>query len=219
MTRKPAGRSGKIGHFSQDGSLDAISAWWTTPMVSRVVGMKTHLLWLLLFAVTCTHARYIGDLYESSAHRFTVVVPPGWERLEMKEYFIITRDGAHSQYILIQRREVGSPFRNTHKTMMSGMLPHEAAELIIDELRSDPVIMNHRVLEDSPAQIARHDGFRLVFTYSTRDGSNHKTVYYGFLTGRCYYSIRYNATQDHFFHRDMPAFDQVLESFRLTNRL
>jgi hypothetical protein len=95
------------------------------------------------------------------------------------------------------------------------MLPQEAAGVIVDEIMSDHRVLNFRVLDHHPTVINDYDGFKIVFTYKTRDGSVFKTVYYGLLKGDYFYSLRYNAAQGHFSQEDMDTFQKVIRSFRI----
>lgn len=96
------------------------------------------------------------------------------------------------------------------------MLPQEAAEVILDEIISDQSLLTFEMIENVPAIIDQHDGFRIVFTYKNRDGLKFKTVYYGFLTNEKFYSIRYSAVMRYYFEKDIETFRKVLESFTLT---
>jgi hypothetical protein len=136
-------------------------------------------------------------------------------RLDVEPYLLISRDGPFLQYILVQERPVDRPFGHTHKKVRRGMLPQEAAEVIIDEIFSDQKVLDFQVLENSPATIDQHEGFRLIFTYKNREGLKFRTVYYGALTGEYFYSIRYNAAERHYFDKDIEIFEEVLKSLKL----
>jgi hypothetical protein len=95
-------------------------------------------------------------------------------------------------------------------------LPQEAAEVILDEIISDQSVLNFEMLENIPAVIDKHDGFRVVFSYKNRDGLKLKTIYYGFLNDGRFYSIRYTAVKRYYFEKDIETFRKVLDSFTLT---
>jgi hypothetical protein len=123
--------------------------------------------------------------------------------------------GSFLQYVLVQQRPVGKPFKHTRKRFNKGMLPLETAEVILDEIGSDQLLLNFQVIENIPAKMNGHDGFRLVYTYKDKDGLELKTIYYGFITGEWFYNIRYTAAKRHYFEKDIETFGKILNSFKL----
>jgi hypothetical protein len=95
------------------------------------------------------------------------------------------------------------------------MLPEAAAEIIATEILADSNIRNFSVTENIPARIAGNSGFRLAFVYTDADGYVFKTLYYGFIKGDTFYNIRYGASQDEYFQKDLKTFEEVFKSFKL----
>jgi hypothetical protein len=95
------------------------------------------------------------------------------------------------------------------------MLPQETAQVILDEITSDRAVLNFQILENFPAAVNGYEGFRLLFTYKVRGGPQFKTLYYGFLQGDWFYSLRYNAADSRYSDGDVETFRRVLESFRI----
>lgn len=178
--------------------------------------MKKLLLILLLFIPACAPWVKAGGSYKSLSQNYSVDIPQGWMRLVSDRNLFISGDGPFLQYVLIQDRQVDRPFRHTNKKVSKDMLPQEAAEVILDEIISDQSLLTLEMIENVPAIIDQHDGFRIVFTYKNRDGLKFKTVYYGFLTNEKFYSIRYSAVMRYYFEKDIETFRKVLESFTLT---
>jgi hypothetical protein len=155
-------------------------------------------------------------LYESPKHSFTLEIPQEWMRLNTNKYLLISRDGPFLQYVLAQERQIDRPFRHTKKRFQRGMLPQEAAEVILDEISSDQSVFNFLVIENIPATINRYEGFKIVFKYRNRNGLEFKTIYYGFIMGEMFYSIRYNAAKRYYFEKDFETFEKVLNSLTIT---
>jgi hypothetical protein len=176
---------------------------------------KRIVLILLLFLPACAPWLRAGGSYESPSHNFSVYIPDGWMRLDTDRYLLLSKEGPFLQYVLIQDRHLDKPFRHTKKKMKAGMLAQEASEVVLDEITSDQTIMDFEVLENVPTKIDGQDGFRLLFTYTNRDGLKLKTVYYGFLSAERFYSIRYTAAKRYYFLKEIPIFDQLLNSFKL----
>ena len=135
-------------------------------------------LLLLLISVSlifgCASAAYKRSLKDLPDADFTVEIPNGWWKPENINKYLITKDGAYQQYVLIQRRPIDRPFRHTRKTLNEGMLPLESAGIIVDEIASDRNIINFKVLENAPAVIDGHKGFKLLFTYANKKGTTFK---------------------------------------------
>lgn len=165
----------------------------------------------------------VSALLASCAHgggkpalTFKAAVPEGWKEIPTDDAMLfMTKDGGYKQFVLIRERPLGEPFQFTKKTMRSGMMPEEAAEIIVNEILADSNIRNFSVTENIPARIDGNNGFRLAFVYTDADGYVFKTLYYGFIKGDTFYNIRYGATQEDYFQKDLRTFEEVFKSFKL----
>ena len=174
------------------------------------------LICLILF-FGCASAAKNRSLENLPDSNFSVEIPDGWWKPDYIDRYLITKDGPFLQYVLIQQRPTSKPFKNTQKKIKSGMLPQEAAGIIIDELASDRYLMNFSIIENAPAVIDGHDGFRILFSYKDKKGAAFKTLYYGFISGDSFYNLRYCAAMQDYFEKDLPTFEQIIISFRLNN--
>jgi hypothetical protein len=174
------------------------------------------LLWLfLLFTTSCASLNQSGSASETPSYNFTIEYPEQWTKLDTRKYLMITKDGPFSQYILVQQRHVDKPFKHTRRAINKGMLPQELAEVILDEIISDRAVLNFRVIENIPAAVNQYDGFRIMFTYETKDGLKFTTIYYGFLQREWFYNLRYNAGERHYSDEDVETLGKVLSSFKI----
>ena len=165
--------------------------------------------------IGCASSAYKRSLKDLPDHDFSVNIPDGWWKPQSTNKYLITKDGAHLQYVRIQQRPIDRPFRHTQKKMRPRMLPLESARVIIDELASDRYIMNFKVVENAPAIIGGHSGFKIVFTYENKKGAAFRTLYYGFINGDSFFNLRYNAVIRHYYDKDIADFKQILNSFKL----
>ncbi len=172
----------------------------------------------LLFIFSCVSAAQERSLKKLPDADFTVEIPDGWWKPEYISKYLITKDGPFLQYVLIQKRPLDKTFKHTKKKIRSGMLPQEAAGIIIDELASDRYLMNFKVIENAPASIDGHAGFKILFSYQDKKGSPFKTLYYGFISGDSFYNLRYCAAMRHYFEKDIATFEQIISSFKLINK-
>ena len=95
------------------------------------------------------------------------------------------------------------------------MLPLESGKIVIDEIAADRNIMNFNVIENNPATIDGHAGFKILFSYRDKKGSEYKTLYYGFISGDSLFNLRYNAAARHYYDKDLADFKRILLSFKL----
>ncbi len=173
------------------------------------------LLISLAFISNCASLAHERSLKNLPDYGFSVEIPKGWWKPEHVNKYFITKDGAFLQYVLIQQRPIERPFRHTKKKLKKAMLPQEAAAVIIDEIASDRRILNFNVIQNVPAVIDGHEGFKILFTNKDQKGSTYKTLYYGFISGDSFYNLRYNAAMRHYYDKDIADFKQILNSFKL----
>jgi hypothetical protein len=175
--------------------------------------MKTRIWICVVLTVALAACAHTGSKPPTT---FNVAIPEGWKSINSEEPMLfLTKDGGYKQFVLIRERPLAEPFTFSQRTMRNGMMPEEAAELIVNEIIADTNISNFSLLENVPARIAGHSGFRLTFLYTDADGFVFKTIYYGLIKGNAFFNIRYAATQDDYFQRDLKTFQQVFESFNL----
>ena len=169
----------------------------------------------LFLSTVCACGGQLGDSSESNLRNFSIVLPEGWRKLNCSQYLMITREGAFSQYILVQQRLIDKPFRHTKKKFNKDMLPQQAAEVIMDEISLDSRVLNFRLIECVRTQLSQYNGFRIVFTYKEKGGLNFKTIFYGLLKGDWFYSLRYSVEVKKYSDEDIKAFQKVLNSFKI----
>jgi hypothetical protein len=178
--------------------------------------MKKFLFVFLFLMTACACGGQLGGFSESNGQNFTVSIPEGWRKLNSAEYLMITREGALSQYILVQQRCVDKPFKHTEKRLNSYMSPKRAAKVIMDEIRSDNRILFFHLSECVQTRVNQYNGFKIVYTYKEKDGLNFLTVFYGFLERDWFYCLRYSVEVKKYNDEDMEAFEKVLNSFKIT---
>ena len=173
-------------------------------------------LLISLFLITgCASVAQERSLKNLPDNAFSVEIPEGWWKPKHIDKYLITKDGVFLQYVLIQQRPINRPYRNTKKKLNIGMLPQEAAGVIIDEIASDRRIYNFNIIENAPAIIDGREGFKILFTYKDKKGSTFKTLYFGFISGDSFYNLRYNAATRYYFEKDIAVFEKILSSFKV----
>ena len=156
-----------------------------------------------------------GGPFTATEENVALELPDGWMRWNTKEYFLITRDGVDLQYILVEKINAQDSLKHTKKKFRKGMLPLEAAEVILDNIASSDKVHGFEIKENKPARIDGKHGFRAVYTYKTDNGLKMKGIVYGLMIGEWYYGIKYAAPQRYYFDRDLKTFERVVARVQL----
>jgi hypothetical protein len=172
---------------------------------------------LLALAVSgCATWVAVGGKHTERAHNFEVALPEGWRKLNpASDGLLITRDGFSLQLIRVSRIAIDRELPHAKKKFGRKMLPQEAADIVIDNFKSNPNIMAQSILSNKPAVIGGQAGFRLHTSYRTTEGLTKNGLLYGFICGEWYYELIFEAPQRYYFEKDAATFERVKESFRL----
>jgi hypothetical protein len=158
----------------------------------------------------------VGGTYENSAQNFKAEFPKGWRKFNLsKDEVLITKDGFSLQFIRISRSPIEKQLRYTEKKFTKEMLPQEVAEIVIQNFRSNPNVMNQDILANNPAKIGGYPGFNIVVSFQTTNGLTKQSNVYGFLSGDSYYEILYEAPKRYYFAKFQSDFERVKETFKL----
>ena len=116
------------------------------------------------------------------------------------------------------------------------MAPLDAAEVLLESRRNDPLVCDLSVSELTPRSVAGHAGFKLVFefrleqaqpkdleigaySWSRFDVQGRTTPYrctcFGFMLDSWFYGIECTAARRHYADADADAFDAIVQSVRL----
>jgi hypothetical protein len=141
--------------------------------------------------------------------------PAGWMRLTTYAYDMFSKDGPYLQYILIQGRPLDKEFGHTRQKLQSGMLAHEAAQVLINEFSADSQMKRFKLLSSEPVSLSGHMGFKLDYTYLDAQDVPMRCVYYGVVLPDQFFNLRYTAAHRYYFPKDLAIFEQVRRSVRL----
>jgi hypothetical protein len=176
---------------------------------------KTVWLWILILGVACAGPVAPEDAARPGWGDYSIQLPGGWKELDFPDGTLITKDGAFSQYIMVQQRPIEKPFQTTGRVLAGSMEPQDVAEVLMHEMEADTGVIGFQLVEYSPASVSGRDGFRMVFRYRTRAGIPFKTYYYGLMSGGWFYNLRYNSDEGKFTAEDLETFARLVSSFRI----
>ncbi len=189
--------------------------------------MKTRVLTLIAAATVCAgciHNETPWDPIGSGGYdsgnwfgpRFSLDFPDDWMKLNHVENGLVaTRDGFNLQSIKVRRIEPGKPLPHTKKMVARGMRPAELAEVLLDDLRTDPTAKGLQVLESRPVRIGDAPGFRTSVAFKDEFGLKMRAVVAGVLLGDYAWQIAYVAPARHYYDHDLATFDRTLASFKV----
>ncbi len=171
---------------------------------------------LALMLAACTGSWHPAPEKVTDPH-WVVRLPQGWMQLSTGDSEMFSKDGAYLEYILVQSTPLTHGFRYTNQKIAGNMLPHEAAGVIIDNMRSDPFIRQFHLLSNEPATLGGHAGFKLTYSYRDQYDVTLKSIYYGAVLPDQFFNLRYTGAQRYYFDKEFPAFAQALQSLRLVS--
>ncbi|SEM65366.1 hypothetical protein SAMN04489760_13037 [Syntrophus gentianae] len=177
---------------------------------------KCWLVLILLVLTACAPWARVGGDYREESQNYSVTLPEGWMKSNTVNDLLVTHDGVLLQTIRIERFKTDQELKHTRKKYSRNMLPQEMADVAIDNIKSDPMITNFKLLESSPATLSGIPGFKIVYEFKTKEGQlRFKCIYYGIMSGEWNYGIWYRAAARHYFDKDVQTFETVSQSFRL----
>jgi hypothetical protein len=162
---------------------------------------------------------------------FELIVPEGWSRTTtadtwdrimiddkvqtvLLERMTASRDGMGIHAITITRRYPDTAFPAIKKKSTANMLPLEAADLYVSDLRKRTGLERLKVLSNKPAQINGKQGFQLAMEFKNDDGLRIRIVSHGFVDKTGFYTLSYRAPYLYFYERDYADYVRLVRSFR-----
>jgi hypothetical protein len=193
-----------------------------------------------------------------AARAMTLVLPPDWSWFERGNGLFATRDGVFLQHLFIERihleahdeRVVGAfplealsakqwPIRTARHLgtrFTRGMGPLEAAAVLLESRRNDPLVAELELQELVLHPVAGQPGFKLVFEFRLKQAgprdlelgaygwppfatqgraTPYRTTCYGFVLGDWFYAIGCTAARRHYADAYAGAFDAIVRSVKL----
>lgn len=150
----------------------------------------------------------------------SVQPPAGWMRFNMAGDRVIdmTRDGRPIQILRIEYRKHDQAFPAIKKKSNPDMLPSEAAELLLADLRAEPSLANMEVVENHPYRVAGKPGFWLHGRYRDSRGAPFDLVAVGRTTRDGLLVVFYRALSAYYYPRDLKIFEQTVASIELDSK-
>ncbi|MEW5894945.1 MAG: hypothetical protein AB1650_04195 [Candidatus Omnitrophota bacterium] len=146
----------------------------------------------------------------------TAQLPVGWAKIRNFDCLLhMSKDGLTLQNIFISRINIDKELPLTKRKITAQMLPHELAQLIIDETQLNKEFLNLTVLSNEPYTSLPVAAFLIEFKYTNNDFVPYHVKEIGFVQGNYYYQIRYEACEQHYYHDGIKDFDEFLKTLKV----
>ncbi len=180
----------------------------------------TRTLSLALMAVllaSCATWTRLEDARLSGPDGLRVQAPAGWVRFNPAgdRVIALTRDGMPIQTLRIEYRKHDQAFPGIRKSSDADMLPTEAAELLLADLKTNRYLANIRIIDNVPWPVAGQPGFRFHGDYLDERGARFDLVAAGCVTKVGLLVVFYRALSAHYYPRDLPLFEQTVAGLEL----
>ncbi|NTV94850.1 MAG: hypothetical protein HGA75_05470 [Thiobacillus sp.] len=171
----------------------------------------------VLLASCAAWTRLDGTSRLTGPDGLSAMAPAGWMRFNLVDDRVIalTRDGLQIQTLRIEYRKHDKAFPGVKKPSNADMLPTEAAELLLADLKADKGLANIKLIENVPCRLAGKPGFRLHGEYRDERGAQFDLVAIGRVTQVGLAVVFYRALSTHYYPRDLKLFEQVADSLTL----
>ncbi len=152
-----------------------------------------------------------------TASSYSVKLPLGWTSKGDEHLMLVSRDGPNLQKITLRVSSLDKAFPEIEKAASAGMLPSELSELFVAEVkkRDKSGLPSLEVTGNSPAILAGHDAFRVSVSYRLDNGLEYGLTGLGFIANGHYYQFVYAAPKLVYYDQGLPAFEDMVASFKL----
>lgn len=183
--------------------------------------MRNHPLILALSTATlllsgCQVWQPGGTPITGKDNAFTITPPSGWlYATSIGPDLLASKEGLVLQNLVVRHHELSKPLTHSKRSLTATLAPFEAAEAVVDDLRADHDLLGFELRENTPVTVGGRPGFKLVFSYRTKDRLNLTEIRYGAISGPNLWLVTYTAPSRHYFDLDLPAFETTVKSLQL----
>lgn len=174
-----------------------------------------------LFLAGCQIWQTGGVTVKTTDGTASLNVPAGWmfttARGVAQSDLLATKDGVFLQRVTLAHHELKDPLPHSKRKLESTQSPFEAADAVIDDLRSNRDLRALQVVENTPQTIGGHPGYRFIVEYGVAEpaGLRLREVRYGALVGQRLYELNFVAPARHYFERDLATVDAAAKTLQI----
>lgn len=146
------------------------------------------------------------------AGHYQVSLPAGWVRYPVGSNSVLTRDGVAVQQITLVQRGHLNAFPRIERSTQPDSTAEELAEFYIAELREEFGPIGLTIVDNRPMRIGSRTAFRLQLQWRNSLGLRWQAVAVGTTGPSGIFLAAYRAPNLHYFERDLPVFERLLDS-------
>lgn len=146
---------------------------------------------------------------------FRVELPVGWMEFVANNPndLLLTRDGFSLQRVAINHNTFKKAFEKTEVEVSQDTLLTDFIDYYVAEFLKRNEELSLEVDAKLPAVVGGLDGFKVTMHATNKKGLTYNIVAYGCLDEEGVYDLVFWAPEIHYFERDLPEFEKVVESF------
>ncbi len=135
---------------------------------------------------------------------------------EISQMYTLTKDGVTLQQIFIKKSPLNKALLSSKKSIQKDILPHELAELIIEDLKLANEMKSFKVLVNKPDQIDSKDAVQIISQVKDEFDNLIKINSTYFIYDDSLYSLSYLAPNQYFYNKDIEKFQDIKKSIKLS---
>jgi hypothetical protein len=152
---------------------------------------------------------------ETKGSDYSLSLPLGWvKNNNTSNDLFITRDGPALNYIVVNRQPHDTKLPKTKRETRANMLPHEMAELVLAEWKSNEATANLEVLANTPAFLGGKPAARVHIRYKNERGLPIERILIGMVDAKGRLFLVYEAPAIVYFQRNLAEFEAMVASVR-----
>lgn len=198
---------------------------------------KLLLIGFCIFLTACSTWSKVSESRISSENKsFSIAAPGDWLRADFLntnlkvsrtnggttsidiDRIVLTRNGLALERIEVARLPATEAFPHIEQGATESHLASELANFMIADMKKSGDLNNLEVEGIAPDNIAGHNGFRVHARYANAKGLYIERLYYGFVKGKDFYYLAYEAPKLHYFYEYVEDFIGVVNSLQLTGK-
>ncbi len=152
----------------------------------------------------------------SAGSSYRIQGPVGWVQLTgIEKQTFITREGPTLQAIDVQQTPKDKAFENIDIKINDNILISELAQFYVAEFKAKNQALQMTRTDTIPFTIDEKQGFKVSLEFRNEEGLIFDVIACGLLFDDQFYTLVYHAPRLHYFERDLPVFNRVVESFEI----
>lgn len=185
--------------------------------------MKQQLKNLILIVILsvvfsgCAKWQSVSGIQTPSLETITIdLKDQKWQALDFKavDTYFLTKDGLALQEIHIKRVPLNTALAQSKKEIPNDILPHELAELIIENLKLANSMNAYKIISNKPDKVDSQNGVQIISELKDDFNNLIKINSTYFILDKKLYIVTYSAPNQYFYQRDLKNYQNIKKSIK-----